>query len=170
MRVGHGFHADTLDPSRTLVLAGTEIEGPPGLSGPSGADPVVRAVAAALLGAAGLDGVEGRGGEDGGAADGPGSRGLLASAVRSVEAENFQVVNVDVTVSARTPVLDPHAERVERALAECLHVGPDRVSVKEGGAGAPGWVSAEDGLGAVAVVLLDRRDGPGPLAALRAGG
>lgn len=169
MRVGFGFDARRPDPSEPLVLAGTEIEGEPGLSGARDVDPVIRALADALLGAAGLG--DAVGADDPGPDVGAGGRspGPLAGAVRQVEAENFQVVNADLTLVAPEPVISPHAGRVEETLAERLHVDPGRVSVGEGRRGAAAWIAAGEGLAAVAVVLLDRRDGPDPVAALRAG-
>lgn len=114
-----------------------------------------RAVARALLGAAGLDDAAGDGPSP---VDGPdgadrSSLELLSRAVRSVEGENYQVVNVDVTVAgdgARTASVD-----VAERLADRLHVAPEKVSVKPDPASG-GTAEGEGGPAAVAVALLDR--------------
>lgn len=171
MRVGLGVDSRRFDPATTLVLGGTEIEGPPGLAGHPDGDAVARAVVDAVVGAAGLGSADERfPDEDAGAAR-AGSMEVLASAVRDAEAENFQVVNADVSVVTRRPAVAAHADRMERALAERLHVDPARVSVKAKDGDAVGWIGPDEGMASVAVVLLDRRDGAGPLhGALRSGG
>lgn len=171
MRVGLGFDSHRFDASVPLVLGGTAIEGHPGLSGHSDGDAVAHAVIDALLGAAGLGDIGGRFPDDAPELAGADSMELLASAVRDVEGENYQVVNADVTVVTRTPAIASHAPEMERALAERLHVSPGHVTVKGKSNEGMGWVGSGEGLAAMAVVLLDRLDDSALLhAALRSGG
>jgi 2-C-methyl-D-erythritol 2,4-cyclodiphosphate synthase len=171
MRVGTGFDSHRFDASIPLVLGGTAIDGHAGLTGHSDGDAVAHAVIDALLGAAGLGTIGEHFPDDAPELAGADSMDLLASAVRDVEGENYQVVNVDVTVVTRTPAIAPHAAGMERALAERLHVSPGHVNVKGKSNEGMGWVGSGEGLAAMAVVLLDRVDEPDLLhAALRSGG
>ena len=54
MRVGIGYDIHRFGAERALVLGGVEFPGEPGLLGHSDADPVMHAVADAVLGAAAL--------------------------------------------------------------------------------------------------------------------
>lgn len=134
MRIGIG-HAD-LDPDAGRLHA------------------AARALTDALLGAAGL-------GPGEAATRGPeGARALdvLSRAVRAVEGENYQVVNVDLAASGAAAGAGGDALRAE--LADRLHVPPGHVSLPSDGGGT-----------VTAVALLDRI---APMdrvhSALRAGG
>lgn len=143
MRIGIG-HAD-LDPDAGRLEA------------------AARAVADALLGAAGLD--------EGEAAPGRGEGSVaaldvLSGAVRAVEGENYQVVNVDLASIGASPAdretdADlPPDDAIRRQLSDRLHVSPGHVSLDPG-----------RGRSVTAVALLDRI---APMdrvhSALRAGG
>lgn len=169
MRVGHGFDAHRFDPSRPLVLGGVAVDDHPGLSGPSDGDAVAHAVIDALMGAAGLGGIGDLRDDDGPArAD---SLDLLATAVREAEGKNYQVVNGDVTVVTTSPAVASATPRMEQALAERLHVGPDHVSVTARDVDGMGWIGDGEGIAVMAVVLVDRPDEPDLLhASLRSGG
>ncbi len=156
MRVGLGYDSHRFDPSRPLVLGGVEIPDHPGLAGHSDGDAVAHAVVDALLGASGLGDVGGRFPDDDPAYEGADSLELLAEAVRELERENYQVVNVDVTVVAETPRVAPHAEAMARAIAERLHVAPGAISVKGKSNEGLGWVGREEGLAVLAVAAVDR--------------
>lgn len=142
-----------------------------------------RALTDALLGAAGLS----RGGESS-SAPGGNDRGeasspldALSRAVRAVEGENYQVVNVDLVVggepsrgnagSGGRPGTEPGADQVRRVLADRLHVSPGQVSVKPGRDTPPGSMGGRGGRAVVAVALLDRIAPMDQVhSALRAGG
>ncbi len=117
-----------------------------------------RAVAEAVLGAAGLESVE-PGGSSGG---GPGaSRDELSRAVRAVERENYQVVNVDLTLVGDSRPHERPDEELRERLADRLHVSPGHVSVwgGTGSSAAPAAGTPPDGAesaGVLAVALLDR--------------
>lgn len=117
-----------------------------------------RAVAEAVLGAAGLESVDqGRGS----GADAGGSRDELSRAVRAVERENYQVVNVALTLVGGSRAHDRPDEGLRERLADSLHVSPGHVSVGRGpgGSAAPAGGPTPDGAasaGVMAVALLDR--------------
>lgn len=124
-----------------------------------------RAVADAVLGAAGLGDGEAAPVRKRGSA---GALDVLSGAVRAVEGENYQVVNVDLA-SIDAAAVDrgthgdgdgPDQDAIRRELADRLHVSPGHVSLDPGGGG-----------GVTAVALLDHI---APMdrvhSALRAGG
>lgn len=156
MRIGLGYDSHRFDDSRPLVLGGVAIPDHPGLSGHSDGDAVAHAVIDALLGAAGLGSIGDRFPDDDPEYAGADSIGLLEAAVRAVEAENYQVVNVDVTVVTESPRIAPHADEMARILAERLHVAPDHVTVKGKSNEEMGWIGRGEGIGTMAVALLDR--------------
>lgn len=156
MRAGLGYDSHRFDPSRPLVLGGVTIPDHAGLSGHSDGDAVAHAVVDALLGAAGLGDVGGRFPDDDPAYEGADSLELLAEAVRILGRENFQVVNVDVTVVAESPRIAPHADEMRRALAARLDVAPAAVSVKGKSNEGLGWIGRGEGVAVLAVAVVDR--------------
>jgi 2-C-methyl-D-erythritol 2,4-cyclodiphosphate synthase len=159
MRVGVGYDSHRFVAGRPLILGGVEIEHPQGLDGHSDADAVAHAVTDAVLGAAGLGDIgrhfppteeEWRGAD---------SIELLRRAAELAAEQNYQVVNVDVTVICEAPRLAPHAEAMRHTLAGALGIAPRLVSVKGKSNEGMGWIGRGEGVAAMAVVLIDRMEG-----------
>lgn len=130
MRIGTGYDLHRLVEGRRLILAGVEVPFERGLEGHSDADIVCHAVTDALLGAAG-EGDIGRLFPDTDAqwkdAD---SRALLRAAVERVGRAGWSVGNVDVTVIAQRPKLQPYLETMRAQLAGALACDAASVSIK----------------------------------------
>jgi 2-C-methyl-D-erythritol 2,4-cyclodiphosphate synthase len=159
MRVGLGYDSHPFAPDRRLVLGGIDIAHERGLAGHSDADVVAHAVTDALLGAAGLGDI-GRHfpptDERWRDAD---SIELLRHAGQLAAEQNYQVVNIDVTVLCEEPRLAPHADAMCRRLAGALDIAPRLVSVKAKSNEHMGWVGRGEGIAALAVVLVNRIEG-----------
>ena len=121
-------------------------------------DVVVSAVVDALLGAAGLAGTP-RADFDP-SEEGAGPEHALRGAVRLVERENYQVVNLDISVVTEDLEISPHLSSVSERIAEVVHVSPANVAVKHAGAGRFVWLEAAaggtGGVTAVAVATLNQ--------------
>jgi 2-C-methyl-D-erythritol 2,4-cyclodiphosphate synthase len=76
--------------------------------------------------------------------------------VALLEAENYQVVNVDVTVIAEEPRIGPHVEPIRTRLAEAIGISPRGVSIKAKSNEGLGWIGAREGIAVHAVALIDR--------------
>ena len=156
MRVGHGYDSHRFGEGRRLVLGGIEIPGERGLVGHSDADAVAHAITDALLGAAGLGDI-GRhfppSDEQWKDAD---SIQLLARVVELIAAENYQVVNIDVTVIAESPKIGPHAHAMSSRLAEVVGISRENISIKGKSNEGMGWIGEGQGIAVHAVTLLDR--------------
>lgn len=156
MRIGHGYDSHRFSSDRRLVLGGIEIPDSPGLAGHSDADAVAHAVTDALLGAAGLGDIGTHfppSDEQWRDAD---SIGLLVRSVALLEAENYQVVNVDITVITEQPRIAPHAAAMCTRLADAIGISPRAVSVKAKSNEGMGWIGSGEGIAVHAVALIDR--------------
>jgi 2-C-methyl-D-erythritol 2,4-cyclodiphosphate synthase len=159
MRVGLGYDSHRFAPGRPLVLGGLTIEHDAGLQGHSDADVVAHAVTDAVLGAAGLGDIGRHFPPTDDRWKDADSLDLLRRAAQLAEEENYQVVNVDVTVVCETPRVAPHADEMSRRLAAALGIAPRLVAVKGKSNEGMGWVGRGEGIAAMAVVLLDRVEG-----------
>lgn len=170
MRVGLGYDSHRFDPDRPLILGGVRIPDHPGLAGHSDGDAVAHALIDALLGASGLGDVGSSFPDDDEAHRGADSLGLLEETVRQLGRENFQVVNVDVTVVTESPYIGEHAAEMRRSLAASMDLAPGAVSVKGKSNEDLGWIGRGEGLAVLAVALLDRMGEMDALHASLAGG
>jgi len=154
MRVGIGYDSHRFAPGRRLVLGGVVIEHPLGLAGHSDADVVAHAVTDAILGAAGAGDI----GTHFPPADerwrDVDSLALLRAAATIIAEDNYQVVNVDVTVVCESPRLAPHLGPMCHALAGALGIAPRLVSVKGKTNEGMGWIGRGEGIAAIAVALV----------------
>lgn len=158
MRVGNGYDSHRFASGRPLILGGVEIPDHAGLDGHSDADAVAHAVTDALLGAAGLGDIGRHFPPSDARWKGADSLDLLARVVEMLHEENYQVVNVDVTVVTESPRLGAHAPAMCARLAGTLGIAPRHVSVKAKSNEGMGWIGRGEGLAAFAVALLDRME------------
>lgn len=159
MRVGTGYDSHRFADGRDLILAGVHIPDHPGLLGHSDGDAVAHAVIDAILGAAAAGNVGSHFPPTDDAFKNADSMELLRKAVQVLEARNYQVVNVDVTVVCETPRIGPWAEAMRQRLGEVLRVGPSAVSVKGKSNEGMGWIGRGEGLAVQAVALIDSMGG-----------
>ncbi len=155
MRIGSGYDSHRFDRRRALVLGGVVIPDHAGLAGHSDGDAVTHALIDALLGAAALGDIGTHFPPDDDAWKDADSVDLLQRVLFLLEARNYQVVNVDVTVVCESPRISPYAEAMRRRLGDVLGIGPGAVSVKGKSNEGMGWIGAREGLAAHAVVLVD---------------
>ena len=161
MRAGVGFDSHRFDETRQLVLGGVFIPDAPGLKGHSDGDAVAHAVTDAVLGAAGLGDIGAMFPDTDPAHEDADSIQLLAAAVRRLAGRGFRVGNVDVTVIAERPRIGPHSTAMRERLAGALDVRPSRVSIKGKSNEGLGWIGRGEGLAAIAVATVGRRERPG---------
>jgi len=155
MRVGFGYDSHRFDESRPLVLGGVTIPDHAGLKGFSDGDAVAHAVIDAILGACALGDVGTHfppGEETWRDAD---SMDLLRRARDVIEAENHQVVNIDITVICEAPRISPFSGAMRERLGAILGVGPGHISVKGKTNEGMGWIGAGEGIAVHAVALVD---------------
>jgi 2-C-methyl-D-erythritol 2,4-cyclodiphosphate synthase len=159
MRVGLGYDSHRFAPARRLVLGGVEIAHDQGLAGHSDADAVAHAVTDALLGASALGDIGRHFPPTDPQWRDADSIDLLRRAVQLAAEQNYQVVNVDVTVVCEAPRIAPHADAMCQRLAEAIGIAPRLVSVKAKTNEGMGWIGRGEGIAAMAVVMIDRVEG-----------
>lgn len=150
-----GYDVHPLRAGRKLVIGGVHIEHASGLDGHSDADVLTHAVIDAMLGAAGLGDIGAHFPPDDARYKGVSSLDLLVEATRVVGNAGFRVVNVDSTVVAQAPKMQPHLEEMVRNLARRLGIDPSAVSVKATSPEGIGALGAGEGIAAHAVALVE---------------
>ena len=153
-RVGIGFDAHPLAPDRRLVLGGVNVPYHSGLGGHSDGDVLVHAIMDALLGAAGL--------RDKGAqfpSSDPrykdiSSLLLLSTVADLVRGSGWRISNVDATMLAQNPRLEPFVETMREQVGAALSIPTERIGIKATTTDYLGFVGREEGIAACAVASL----------------
>lgn len=154
-RTGIGFDVHRLVEGRPLVLGGVSIEHPRGLAGHSDADALLHAIADGLLGAAALGDIGQLFPPDDPRYEGADSVELLRVVAGRVDAAGYGIVNVDATVIAEVPRIQPHVATMRDRIAAALDIDRDRVSVKATTFEGLGVLGREEGIAALAVATIE---------------
>lgn len=155
LRIGQGFDAHRLEPGRRLVLGGVEVPSDRGLRGHSDADVAAHALANAILGALGA-GDLGRHFPDNDAQyRNANSLDLLRTVWRLASLKGYRLVNADLTIIAQGPRLAPFVDQMRANLAAAIGAGADLVNVKASSPESLGALGRNEGIAALAAVLLD---------------
>ena len=156
IRVGMGFDVHRLVPDRQLWLGGISIEHSLGLLGHSDADVLIHALCDALLGAANMRDIGYHFPDSSSEFAGIDSKILLQRTVELIATKGYRVGNVDCTVCAERPKLNPHIPAMQKVLAPLLGVEEDAVSIKATTTERLGFTGREEGISAYATVLILR--------------
>ena len=151
-RVGHGFDVHALAEGRRLVLGGVEIEFEKGLVGHSDADVLIHAICDALLGAAGLGDIGRHFPDTNPQYKGIDSRELLREVLKLIYP--YRVVNIDATVIAQAPKIQPHVSVMQSNLASDIGIEENQVNIKATTTEKLGYIGRGEGVAAEAVALL----------------
>lgn len=154
-RVGIGYDVHRLVAGRNLVLGGVRFDFPLGLDGHSDADVLLHAIMDALLGAAALGDI-GRHFPPGDPRFKDISSLELLRQVRALLAERgWRVVNIDATVIAEAPRLEPRVAEMSGLVAAACGVDIAQVGLKATTNEGLGLVGRGEGITALAVAMLD---------------
>ena len=154
-RTGHGYDVHRLVPGDAVILCGHAIPHTHRLDGHSDADVGLHALTDALLGAL----CEGDIGTHFPPSDplwkGAASHLFAAHAARRVRARGGRIVHVDVTLVAEAPKVGPHRAAMQAAIASCLDIGRDRISIKATTNEKMGFTGREEGIAALATATVE---------------
>ena len=147
-----------LKPGRKLWLGGVEIPHTKGLDGHSDADVLIHAICDALLGAANLRDIGFQFPDTDPALKDIKSEFLLSKTIQMVRSEGYEVGNIDVTICAENPKINPYIPQMKEILAAIMQTDANVISIKATTSEKMGFVGREEGISAYAVVLIQRGD------------
>ncbi len=156
IRVGFGYDVHKLVEGRELWLGGIKIDHEKGLLGHSDADVLIHALCDALLGAANMRDIGFHFPDTSDDTKDIDSKILLHKTLELIATKGYVVGNVDVTVCAEQPKLNPHIPDMKRCLAEVMATDEDNISIKATTSEKLGFTGREEGISAYAVVLIEK--------------
>ena len=151
-----GFDVHRLVPDRGLWLGGIRIPHTMGLLGHSDADGLIHAICDALLGAANMRDIGYHFPDTSAETLNVDSKILLAKTIDLIASRGYRVGNVDATVCAERPKINPHVPAMKACLAHVMGIDEDDVSIKATTTERLGFTGREEGISAYAVVLIEK--------------
>ena len=156
VRVGFGYDVHALVPERDLWLGGVKIEHTMGLQGHSDADVFIHAICDALLGAANLRDIGYHFPDTAGEYKDIDSKILLFDTMELLRDAGYTLGNIDATVAAERPKLNPHIPEMKRVMADVLQVDVEDISIKATTTEKLGFTGRQEGIAAYATVLIQK--------------
>jgi 2-C-methyl-D-erythritol 2,4-cyclodiphosphate synthase len=141
---------------RELWLGGIRIEHSLGLLGHSDADVLLHAVCDAILGAANMRDIGYHFPDTSSETLNMDSKVILRKTMELVENKGYKFGNLDATICAERPKINPHVEAMRTCMAEIMNTDPDNISIKATTTERLGFTGREEGISAYAVVLLEK--------------
>lgn len=156
IRVGFGYDVHALVAGRDLWLGGVKIGHTMGLQGHSDADVLIHAICDALLGAANMRDIGYHFPDTAGEYKDIDSKILLYDTMELLRDAGYTLGNIDATVAAERPKLNPHIPEMKRVMAEVLQVDVEDISIKATTTEKLGFTGREEGIAAYATVLIQK--------------
>lgn len=156
IRVGYGYDVHRLANNRDLWLGGIKIDHTQGLLGHSDADVLLHAICDALLGAANLRDIGFHFPDTAGEYKDIDSKILLARTLEVLTEKGYRVGNIDATICAERPKINPHIPAMQKVIADILKIDIDDISIKATTSEKMGFVGREEGFAAYAVALIEK--------------
>ena len=156
IRVGFGMDVHRLVEGRDLWIGGIKIPYEWGLDGHSDADVLIHAICDALLGAANLRDIGYQFPDTSGEFKNIDSKILLRRTNELLIEKGYRIGNIDATVAAQAPKLNPHLPTMQQVMADVLQIDPDHLSIKATTTEKLGFEGRKEGITAYATVLIEK--------------
>ena len=151
-----GYDVHKLVEGRDLWLGGIKIEHSVGLLGHSDADVLIHAICDALLGAANMRDIGYHFPDTSADTLDVDTKILLKKTIDLIATKGYKVGNIDATVCAERPKLNPHVPAMKACLAQVMGVDEDAISIKATTTEKLGFTGREEGISAYAVCLIEK--------------
>jgi 2-C-methyl-D-erythritol 2,4-cyclodiphosphate synthase len=156
IRIGHGFDIHPLVDGDGLWLGGLKIPFNKKSEGHSDADVLIHAICDALLGALNLRDIGYHFPNTDARFKGIDSKKLLKEVMELVNSKGYEIGNIDCTVIAEAPKINPHIELMQECLIPILKISVNDLSIKATTNEKLGSIGRGEGIAAHAVCLLQK--------------
>ena len=156
IRVGMGYDVHQLVSGRDLWMGGIKIEHTMGLLGHSDADVLIHAICDAILGAANMRDIGCHFPDTSSETEGMDSKIILRKTIELIATKGYRLVNIDATICAQRPKMNPHIPAMQQCMADVIGTDPDNISIKATTTERLGFTGREEGISAYAVALIEK--------------
>jgi len=156
IRIGQGIDFHRLEKGLDLWLGGIKIPSGKGCVAHSDGDVLLHAICDAMLGAAGLRDIGYHFPDNDSLYKNIDSKILLKKSLDLLKEKGFSIINVDSTVCLENPKISLFIQEMRSVISAVLETDPENISVKATTTEKLGFTGREEGIIALAVVLLSK--------------
>ena len=156
IRVGMGYDVHQLVEGRDLWMGGIKLEHELGLLGHSDADVLIHAICDAILGAANMRDIGYHFPDTSAETDGMDSKIILKKTVELIATKGYRLVNIDATICAERPKMNPHIPQMQQTMAQVIGCDVDAISIKATTTEKLGFTGRQEGISAYAVARIEK--------------
>ena len=156
IRVGFGFDVHKLVEGRDLWMGGIKIEHSLRLLGHRDADVLLHAICDPLLGAANMRDIGYHFPDTSADMKDIDSKILLAKTIELIATKGYVVGNIDCTICAERPKMNPHIPAMKECIAKIMNTDVHNISIKATTTEKLGFTGREEGISAYATVLINK--------------
>jgi 2-C-methyl-D-erythritol 2,4-cyclodiphosphate synthase len=156
IRIGQGIDFHRLETGRELWLGGVNIPSDKGCIAHSDGDVLIHAICDAMLGAAGLRDIGYYFPDTDIKYKNIDSKILLRNTFDLIREKGFNMNNIDCTVCLEKPKISPFIQEMKNTISSIVITEPDNIGVKATTTEKLGFTGREEGIVAIAVVLLTK--------------
>lgn len=151
-----GYDVHRIVEGRDLWLGGIKIDWDKGLLGHSDADVLTHAICDALLGAANMRDIGYHFPDTSADTLNMDSKVILRKTIALLAEKGYKVGNIDATVCAEQPKINPHVPAMRACLAKVIGCDEDQISIKATTTERLGFTGRQEGMAAYAVALIEK--------------
>ena len=156
IRIGQGIDFHQLKTGLDLWLGGVKIPSEKGCVAHSDGDVLLHAICDAILGAAGLKDIGYYFPDTDNKYKNIDSKILLKNTFDLIRQKGYSVNNIDSTICLEKPKVAPFVQEMKKTISAIVEIEPDDVAVKATTTEKLGFIGREEGIEAIAVVLLSK--------------
>lgn len=156
IRIGQGIDFHRLEKGLNLWIGGVRIPSEKGCVAHSDGDVLLHAICDALLGAAGLMDIGYYFPDTSPVYKNIDSKILLKKTYDLVKEKGFGVINIDSTVCLEKPKISSFIQEMRTSISSIVETESDNVTIKATTTEKLGFTGREEGVIAIAVVLLSK--------------
>jgi 2-C-methyl-D-erythritol 2,4-cyclodiphosphate synthase len=154
IRIGQGIDFHRLEKGLELWLGGINIPSEKGCVAHSDGDVLLHAICDALLGAAGLKDIGYHFPDSSEEFKNIDSKIILKKSYNLIREKGFSIINIDSTVCLESPGISPFNQEMRNVISSIVDTNPDNIAIKATTTEKLGFTGREEGIVAIAVVLL----------------
>lgn len=156
IRIGQGIDFHRLEKGLDLWLGGINIPSEKGCVAHSDGDVLIHAMCDAILGAAGLRDIGYYFPDTNPEFKSIDSKILLRKSFILAKEKGFNLINIDSTVCLEQPKISSYISEMRTVISGVVETEPDNVTIKATTTEKMGFTGREEGIIAIAVVLLSK--------------
>jgi 2-C-methyl-D-erythritol 2,4-cyclodiphosphate synthase len=156
IRIGQGVDFHRLENGLNLWLGGIRIPSEKGCVAHSDGDVLLHAICDSMLGAAGLRDIGYYFPDTNSEFKDIDSKILLGKTLNLIKEKGFRVINIDSTLCLEKPKISPYISEMRIVISELVEIDAENVSIKATTTEKLGFIGREEGVAAMAIVLLSK--------------